>query len=55
MSELEKELLEALKCVSWRSACRDNMEFEARITYVQMDKIRDAISKATNPQHKAKA
>ena len=33
----------ALASIKWKSADRDNMEFSARITYSQMDKIRTAL------------
>ena len=35
---------EALGGIKWASADRDNMEFAARITYVQMDAIRQALN-----------
>lgn len=40
------ELLGALDGIRWKSADRDNMEFAATITYVQMDAIRAALKKA---------
>jgi len=40
------DLFAALAGIQWKSADRDNMEFTARITYVQMDAIRAALSKA---------
>ena len=36
-------LREALKEPEWKSADKDNMEFEARITCWQMDNIRAAL------------
>ena len=40
------DMLEALEGIKWQSCERDNMEFAARITYSQMDRIRAAIAKA---------
>jgi len=40
----EEQLREALAGIKWKSADRDNMEFSARITYVQMDAIRAILS-----------
>lgn len=39
----------ALASVKWASADRDNMEFAARITYVQMDAIRAALTPLAAP------
>jgi len=38
-----EQLREALSVIKWRSSDKDNMEFAARITYAQMDKIRKAL------------
>lgn len=38
------ELVEALAGIKWRSDDKDNMEFAARITCFQMDKIRAALA-----------
>lgn len=38
-------LVEALEGIKWKSADKDNMEFAARITYVQMDKIRAVLKR----------
>ena len=43
IEELQRRLGEArsiLDGINWRSDDKDNMEFAARITYVQMDAIR---------------
>ena len=45
LGRVVKELREALASIKWRSADRDNMEFSALITYVQMDAIRSALAK----------
>lgn len=37
-------LMAALESIKWKSADRDNMEFSARITFCQMDGIRDALT-----------
>jgi hypothetical protein len=44
-----REMREALAGIKWKSADRDNMEFTARITCFQMDKIRAAFSQ--EPSH----
>ena len=38
-----EQLEAALRGIKWRSADRDNMEFAATITYLQMDAIRAAL------------
>lgn len=40
------DLLEVLGGIKWSSADKDNMEFAARITYSQMDRILAALAKA---------
>lgn len=42
------EMRDILAGIKWQSADRDNMEFAARITYVQMDRIRAALQ---GPSH----
>jgi len=42
-NERVRVLEDALASIKWKSIDRDNMEFEARITYVQMDNIRAAL------------
>jgi hypothetical protein len=44
---------EALANIKWSSADKDNMEFTARITYSQMDKIRAAITDAPPPSRES--
>jgi hypothetical protein len=39
------ELAKVVSGIKWKSADRDNMEFEARITYVQMDQLRATLAK----------
>lgn len=45
-----QELAEILANIKWVSCEKDNMEFTAKITYFQMDAIRNALAKYKEAQ-----